>query len=264
MALKPRGPDIPEWSPSFSVRNLSYTLSPQEFHDIITHFGEIALEDTTRIRDRGVAYVTYYDVRCTVRACDYLTSHKIQNRFGKTGYLAQTPIDPSTGRPLSRRVSLEPMKDRQIRVSFDRMYAVLSQFGEIDKLMDLDHNRFCVDFFDIRAQFRCVDASGFIVVDDIPFQARVPNTQGQSEKSTPIRSTPDRSLSRINSGPVPSNDAGKEPTPLQRSRSRDGVLREPKMTSSVRYSFTKPQTQIVRDVPKEGVEAVLKLAEKLK
>lgn len=264
MTLRPRGPDIPEWSPSFSVRNLSYNLSPQEFHDILARFGEIALEDTTRIRERGVAYVTYYDIRCTVPACDYLTNHKIQNRFGKTSYLFQTPFDPSTGRPLSRRVSLEPMKDRQTRVSFDRMHAVLSQFGEIDKLIDLDHNRFCVDFFDIRAQFRCVDASGIIVVDDIVFQARVPNAQGQSEKSTPIRSTPDRSLARISSGPVVGTDVAKELTPLQRSRSRDGAFREPKMASSAPYSFTKPQIQIVRDVPKEGIEAVLKLAEKLK
>ena len=237
----------PERWPHVIVRNMPYQLPPEEFHDIVARFGDIFNEDTAMIYERGCGFVTYWDVRAAQRAIEALPHITVRNRAPKAAFANP----PAELRVPTRRVSFDPARDPMRNVPIDRVREICSEFGEIETIMHVGHGSFKIDFFDARAQIAMTNRGDSFTVDGLNYRA---SPWGQAkDKAQP---TLTRAASSPRPPPVPPPTPPPPPVPQPSpSRAPSGRQSRP---------IVKLQKFVARDIPGDGVEAVLRLREKLK
>ncbi|KAL6867806.1 pre-mRNA branch site protein p14 [Trichoderma novae-zelandiae] len=72
----------PEVNRALFVKNLSYTVSPEELFDLFGKFGPIRqVRQGIANNTKGTAFVVYEDVMDAKQACDKLNGFNFQNRY---------------------------------------------------------------------------------------------------------------------------------------------------------------------------------------
>lgn len=191
MPPPPRGgyPDQARPSNTLYIRNIAYSVTPEEFHSIFLAFGEIWKENLSLIREKGVAYITFYDIRAAMKAEAEMLNRKIHNRIPKTSFLYK----PMTGsgvdiRDLSLKVLLRPSREPTKKVSQQAVRDACSRFGEVWTVSEPGKNQFHVEFYDKRGCNMCVDNSGAIVIEEVAWYSELVLEMSDGMKYAPQRS----------------------------------------------------------------------------
>ncbi|KAL6891173.1 hypothetical protein HDV57DRAFT_484719 [Trichoderma longibrachiatum] len=72
----------PEVNRALFVKNLSYTVTPEELFDLFGKFGPIRqVRQGIANNTKGTAFVVYEDVMDAKQACDKLNGFNFQNRY---------------------------------------------------------------------------------------------------------------------------------------------------------------------------------------
>lgn len=171
----------PKRSNALFIKNLPYNLSSDEFLKIFKQFGEIA-SISLHIQNRGIAFVTYYDLRAAEAAKIGLQGFNVYGRFPAIDYSYKPPnyskIDP---REFSSLVKVNANTNSSL--SKEDVQKSFSKYGEISEINEFkeninnsdfksDHLSFLVLFYDSRCAHNAC-AEGFIEIKDIKCQCEV-------------------------------------------------------------------------------------------
>ncbi|OHT11281.1 hypothetical protein TRFO_19388 [Tritrichomonas foetus] len=101
---RPTYTEPPKPSNAVFSKNLPYDLSVDEFVSIFAKFGEIATTFTSHIHDRGIGFVTYYDIRSAEKAVEMMENFSIHGRSPITTFSFKPPdyskLDPRETSPI--------------------------------------------------------------------------------------------------------------------------------------------------------------------
>ena len=136
----------PKKSNALFIKNLPYAMSSDEFLNVFKQFGEIA-SSSLHIQNRGIAFVTFFDIRSAEAAVNGLRNFTAYGRHPVIDYSYKPPnyskIDPRVYSSLVKVVSNKPLKMDEIKNEF-------SKFGEISEIKEIDNKTFEVNFYDLR------------------------------------------------------------------------------------------------------------------
>ncbi|KAG0169353.1 hypothetical protein DFQ29_009731 [Apophysomyces sp. BC1021] len=147
------------------VRNVQYTIQPDEVREIFEKYGEIR-EVFNLIEGRGMVFITYYDVRASESAKDDMQGAILNNRKIDVHYSLPKEEEENTrcDRTKNQGTLLLTLQDSDSTLQDDELYEYFKPFGEI-KVIRTPHFRHhsenaerrqrFIEFYDSRA---CVDA----------------------------------------------------------------------------------------------------------
>jgi RNA recognition motif-containing protein len=148
-------------------------MSPDECRQIYQEFGEIRASVTNHIHDRGLAFITYYDMRSAMKAVEQMQNYQNRGRNPVTGYAYHVP--DATGldaRDLALTVLLRPAQEGA-RLSPEAVKLALSAYGDVSSVTEAQTGGWIVDFFDSRAvqkvvgEVKGITIGGFVFVADV-------------------------------------------------------------------------------------------------
>lgn len=155
----------PKQSNALFIKNLPYDLTPDEFNSIFSQFGEIATTFINTISKRGIAFVTYYDIRNAIKAVEGLKDFTAHGRKPQVNYSYKPPsysgLDPRETCP---RILLTPAHPAH-RVSEDAVRQSLSKFGDINRVTETNQNQIYVEYFDFRSTKKVMNSANNIEID---------------------------------------------------------------------------------------------------
>lgn len=167
----------PKRSNALFIKNLPYNLTYDEFLKIFGQFGEIA-SISLHIKDRGIAFLTYYDLRAAEAAKNKLQGFNVYGRFPAIDYSYKPPnyskVDP---REYSSLIKVKTISNSFL--SKEDVQKNLSIYGEINEIKDFkennskaDHISFLVLFYDSRCAHKAC-AEGYLEINGIKCQCEV-------------------------------------------------------------------------------------------
>jgi RNA recognition motif-containing protein len=120
-----------------------------EFWSFVSEYGEIA--SICPRFSRGLAFVTYYDLRDAQRAVAQAGGRSLAGRVVKASYAFRPP--PHSDRDPAEFCSTVSVRSRASpsSVSLDEVSRAMAQFGEIRASRPGDRDGFIISFFNIRA-----------------------------------------------------------------------------------------------------------------
>jgi hypothetical protein len=148
-------------------------MSPEECRQIYQEFGEIRASVTNHIHDRGLAFITFYDMRSAMKAVEQMQNYQNRGRNPVTGYAYHVP--DATGldaRDLALTVLLRPAQEG-VRLSPEAVKLALSAYGDVSCVTELPTGRWIVDFFDSRAvqkatsDVKGISIAGYLFIADV-------------------------------------------------------------------------------------------------
>ena len=158
-----------------SIRNIPYQLPVEEFLALFGQYGEIMSSVTNHIADKGIAFVTYYDIRSAMRAVEGMKNYWFErfNRSPVTTFSYKPPdysrIDLKTTCLKVRLVATQQMERASLASVQNEM---IRNYGEVASQRELEPGQFEVEFFDVRAVKKLLDDSGKIVIDGVTYDAQ--------------------------------------------------------------------------------------------
>jgi RNA recognition motif-containing protein len=159
-------------------------MTVDEFMAAFRDFGQIYTSMTNHIHDRGIAFVTYFDIRAAMTAVEKMQNFESHGRRPITGFAFHSPdANVLNARDLSLSILLRPASTAQ-RLPVDLVRRTLSQYGEIQALYGRPPNQFVVEFFDLRAARQVIAESDRIVIRGVTFAAEPivePPPKGQQQ-----------------------------------------------------------------------------------
>ncbi|KAF1820832.1 pre-mRNA branch site protein p14 [Dissoconium aciculare CBS 342.82] len=101
----------PEINRALFVKNLSYTVTPEELFDLFGKFGHIRqIRQGIANNTKGTAFVVYEDVMDSKAACDKLNGFNFQNRYLVVLYHQPEKMAKSAASLAEREQKLEKLK----------------------------------------------------------------------------------------------------------------------------------------------------------
>lgn len=157
----------PKPSNSIYIKNIPYDLTNEEFLNIYSKFGEIA-SSTNRIKGRGMAFITYYNIHSAIDAIEQMKSVKVHDRIPTTTFAFKAPpysgIDPKM---TSTIVEVQPIQPASQVLTQDQVSQVLSNFGQIYQINEVGPNHITVQFCDMRDAKKAAESGTNIEINGI-------------------------------------------------------------------------------------------------
>lgn len=151
------------------LRNLNFDITKEELESIASEFGEVAAV-YSRASKRGIAFITFYDLRDAQKAVNQLENRNVHGRELHTSY-AYSPPDHAK-RDLSQNCSTITVtvpiteEDENIDIKLNQIEAEFSQFGEIRLAENgKNNNQFIIRYYDLRGARKAVENSGNIEIN---------------------------------------------------------------------------------------------------
>jgi hypothetical protein len=143
------------------VRNLPYSATADELTQKFREFGEIA-SVVSHISDRGVAFIIYYDIRSAIQAVSQMQTFEIRGRHPVTGFLLISPENTGMDiRDCALAVFVRPVNPGRARVPHpDVIRHAMTTDGEVRGVFEVPPDGAIVEFYDVRAARKAIDASG--------------------------------------------------------------------------------------------------------
>lgn len=128
--------------------NIEYTTPQQEFDRFARQFGDIA-HTYSLIEKKGMAFVTYYDIRDAERAVADAKDKMLGGRQVKTNFARKGNAHCD---PRAVCAALLVKVSDPARITMETLHKVFSRYGEVSRINPLDvHGQFCVKFYNIRS-----------------------------------------------------------------------------------------------------------------
>jgi RNA recognition motif-containing protein len=146
-------------------------MTADEFTAAFKDFGQIYTSITNHIHDRGVAFVTYFDIRSAMTAVEKMQNFESHGRKPITGFAFHNP-DANGFNPgdLSLSILIRPLPTSQ-HLSADLVRQTLNRYGEIQAVTERALNLFVIDFFDLRSARQLVAEADRISIGGVQFTA---------------------------------------------------------------------------------------------
>lgn len=159
-------------------------MTVEEFTGVFQEFGQICTAITNHIHDRGIAFVTYFDIRSALRAVDKMQTFETRGRKPVTGFAYHSPdasgLNP---RDLTLSIVITPVQPTP-RPHPDVVRQAVAKYGEVQTVSEQVPGQFAIDFFDLRAARAAVAESGKIVVAGMVYTAE-PVVERQPPQAQP-------------------------------------------------------------------------------
>lgn len=145
------------------VRNLPYTLTPPELLCVFEKYGAIS-GFNLQIRDKGVAYIAYFDSRCAAAAVAGLRDLVLGGRRAFVSQCSAPPADAAIApHVLTARVTLQPpLPFRRRRSATRAVRNRMGAFGEV-RAASSSRDSVAVDFYDTRSAMRALQQSSYTI-----------------------------------------------------------------------------------------------------
>lgn len=160
--------DPPKPSNAIFIKNIPYDLSNEEFQNIYSKFGEIASVNNL-IKNRGIAFITYYSIQSAINAVEQMQNVKIHDRCPVTLFSYRPP--PYSGKDpkdASSIVIVQPEQPTNQLLSQDLVSQAMSKFGQIYHIQEIGHNQITVQFCDLRFAKLAAESAANIDIGGIP------------------------------------------------------------------------------------------------
>ena len=158
----------PKPSNAIFIKGLPQDLTNDEFSRLFSQFGEIASMITNHIRDRGIAFVTYYNVMSAQSAVEQVRKLVVKDKTPSIQYSFKPPnYSGIDSLKFTTFVLVQPIQNSQKVLGQDKVYHALVKFGQIHQIDQLENNQIKVQFCDLRAAKRAADEASKINIDDI-------------------------------------------------------------------------------------------------
>jgi hypothetical protein len=164
-------------------------MTVEEFTAAFQEFGHICTAITNHIHDRGIAFVTYFDIRSAVLAVEKMQAFETHGRKPVTGFAYHSPdasgLNP---RDLTLSIVITPLQPAP-RPHPDVVRQAMAKYGEVQTVAEHVPGQFTVDFFDLRCARAAVADSGKIVVAGMVYTAE-PVVERQQPQAQPPQVLP--------------------------------------------------------------------------
>ncbi|OHT14415.1 hypothetical protein TRFO_15193 [Tritrichomonas foetus] len=171
---KPMYLEPPKPSNAIFVKNLPYNLTTDEFLTTFSQFGEIASFFPNHIREKGIAFVTYYNILSAIEAVDKMKNIKIHDRFPTTAFSFKPPnysrVDPKM---TSTIVLVQPNQPCSNILTSDQIGQEMSKFGQIHQIKEIGPNQITVQFCDMRVARHASEVGSNIDIGGIKCRAEL-------------------------------------------------------------------------------------------
>ena len=155
------------------VKYLPYEMSTEDVTKLFEFYGEVATVKS-HSKERGTAFITYYDMRAAENAQHMLHGHLIgpkqlvidfsylKNNKSNLQYLNFVVIEP-----------YDPGKTTEL----DKLQDYLQQyFGQIYKAYEIEHKKFFVEFYDLRPAQKLIRYADDFKFSGIRFKISFPDS----------------------------------------------------------------------------------------
>lgn len=152
------------------VKDLPYSLSVDEFQSIFSKFGEIASTFTSHIHDRGFAFVTYYDIRSAIKAVEEMKDYELHGRNPVTTFSYNPPDYANlNARETRSTILVQPTNSdgssSESNLTPDDIETEFLKYGEINKVSEIEPQKFVVRYYDLRNAKQAISESDSIVIN---------------------------------------------------------------------------------------------------
>ncbi|KAH0787609.1 protein MEI2-like 2 [Histomonas meleagridis] len=188
--VKPIFSQPPKHSNAIFIKNLPYNLKLDEFKQIYMPYGEIYSMSTNLIEKKGIAFITYYDIRSAINAVQSLQNLTLHGRTPVTSFSYKPPeysgIDP---RQTSLEIMLTPITPTATKLSKDRIKTEMEKYGPIYQITELpQQNYFIIQYCDMRnANAASINP---VTIDGVQFSPSIYIEADQKSNDTNVYSPP--------------------------------------------------------------------------
>ena len=160
---------------SLFIKNLSYELEYNEFLQIFERFGAIA-SCFSQIKDRGMAFILYYDLRSAKAAVKNLQNLIIKGRRAIVEFASRTPSEARLDLFLMNpSIVFTPINYPQ---SSDKQSLItsLEMFGEISSINEKPSLSITVTFYDSRSARSLLQSGPTTIINGVNFSIKCENS----------------------------------------------------------------------------------------
>ncbi|ELP84885.1 RNA-binding protein, putative [Entamoeba invadens IP1] len=142
------------------AHNISYNVPETEIKELFSKYGELK-KVFSKIDDRGIAFITYYDIRAAEKAHNDLDNLKLNGRTIKVHYSLPKGNEINQPEVIENHANLYVMfKSCTVRPSRGEAFEFFSQFGEVTEVRDSsDPTVKFVEYYDSRHSARALKES---------------------------------------------------------------------------------------------------------
>ncbi|OHS93383.1 hypothetical protein TRFO_40307 [Tritrichomonas foetus] len=188
--------------------NIPFTLPIEKFTEFAQQYGEIA-NMYSLIQKRGLAFVTYYDIRNSQKAVEQANGQRLGNRVIKTNYADKSTVPHRD--PRTTCSCLYIRFNQSSKVTIHDVINCMKDYGAIHSTVPVNDqpNSFVVKFCDIRNAQKVMDSGSVTIkneVANIEFQLE----DDEVEQKSSQHQTPSPSYGQVSI----SNHHNQQPTIL--------------------------------------------------
>ncbi|KAL7720206.1 Polyadenylate-binding protein [Entamoeba marina] len=155
-----RGHDLPVERKSrvLFVRNIFFQITEEDLRSLFEKYGEIK-KLFNQVAQRGIAFITYFDIRCAEKAHDELNLHEIEGRPIKIHYSLPKDNEINQKESLENHANLYVVfKDIKDAISKEETKEMFSEFGDVSEVRESGDKRFVkfVEYYDSRDAIKAI------------------------------------------------------------------------------------------------------------
>lgn len=133
--------------------NIQYNVSQETFYEFARKYGEI-VNMYNLISKKGLAFVTYYNIKDAKNAVDKANNQMLEGRQVKTNYAKKSSYPQNDPRTTCSALLVRTMPGSKL--TLEKIKIEMSKFGEIYSFAELEQNLYFIKFCDIRDAQRAV------------------------------------------------------------------------------------------------------------
>ncbi|KAL7719124.1 Polyadenylate-binding protein [Entamoeba marina] len=163
------------------VRNISFQMAEDDLRSLFEKYGEIK-KLFNQVAQRGIAFVTYYDIRCAEKAHNELNLYEIEGRPIKIHYSLPKDNEINQKESLENHANLYVVfKDIKEAISKEETKEMFKEFGDVSEVRESGDKRFVkfVEYFDSRDAIKAIEKTnnmkykeGYLEVKHASFSKR--------------------------------------------------------------------------------------------
>ena len=143
--------------------NIQYNVSAETFIEFAKKYGEI-MNMYNLIPKKGLAFVTYYNIKDAKNAVDKANNQMLEGRQVKTNYAKKSSYPQNDPRTTCSALLVRTMPGSKL--TLEKIKTEMSKFGEIYSFAELEQNLYFIKFCDIRDAQKAVNERNLLNFGD--------------------------------------------------------------------------------------------------
>lgn len=137
--------------------NIDYNITQEELHKFSSQFGEVS--NIYPVIRKGMAFITYHDIRSAEKAYNEARDKKLGNRSLKVNYAYKPPSYSKRDlRETCSSIIIKSSVGSDTKLTLDELIEFFTKFGEIRGSEAKSPGQFVIKFFDLRSAKKVIDS----------------------------------------------------------------------------------------------------------